>query len=263
MRILITNDDGFDAPGLAALHRALRELGDVVVVAPAVCHSAKGHAVDTKSPLKLERRNLEPFGEMFIVHSSPADCIRIGLRHLLVDSPPDLVVSGINPGANLGVDLFYSGTAAAAREAALLGVPAIALSRLIHDDFPIDWEKVAGVANRIVRTLIQPQFQLPGGCVWNVNLPTVQDECYPDEITIVRQGIGPHAIEFRVAESCGNVTLLKYTGAYRDRVRSADCDVAQLFDRRLTATAIGPDLTVELPNLSQSRVSLVDLSCPD
>ena len=121
MRFLITNDDGFDAPGLAALYTALKELGDVDVVAPAVCHSAKGHAVNTRDGIQVERRSVEPFGEMYIAHSSPADCVRLGLRGLGLKSP-DFVVAGINPGANLGVDLYYSGTVAAAREAAIMGV---------------------------------------------------------------------------------------------------------------------------------------------
>lgn len=263
MRILITNDDGFDAPGLAALHHAMTSLGEVCVVAPAVCHSAKGHAVDTKSPLKLERRRIDPLGDIHIVHSSPADCIRVGLRHVLRDSPPDLVVSGINPGANLGVDLFYSGTAAAAREAALLGVPAIAVSRLIHADFPIDWDIVSRVTRRIVQTLHKAQFRLPAGCFWNVNLPTVPDEKYPDQLTIVRQGTGPHAVAFRPVSAADDVTFLEYTAAYRDRARSTDCDVAMLFDRHLTASVVGPDMTAMTAFDCQSQVSLVDPSCPD
>lgn len=104
MRFLITNDDGFDAPGLEALWQALLPLGTVEVVAPAVCHSSRGHAVDTKNPIRVERREVEPFGGIRIVHSSPADCIRVGLRHVMADNPPDCVVAGINPGANLGVD---------------------------------------------------------------------------------------------------------------------------------------------------------------
>jgi 5'/3'-nucleotidase SurE len=128
MRFLITNDDGYDAPGLMALYRALKPLGEVTVVAPLTCHSSKGHAVDTKNALRVERRHVDPYGPIHIAHASPADCIRVGLKHVMQEKP-DFVIAGINPGANLGVDMFYSGTAAAAREAALLGVPAIALSR--------------------------------------------------------------------------------------------------------------------------------------
>lgn len=98
MRFLITNDDGFDAPGLQALWEALVPLGAVEVVAPAVCHSSKGHAVDTKNSIRVEQRDVEPFGRIRVVQASPADCIRVGLRHVMLENPPDVVVAGINPG---------------------------------------------------------------------------------------------------------------------------------------------------------------------
>ena len=105
MKFLITNDDGFDGPGLAALYHGLAALGDVRVVAPAVCHSAKGHAVNTHSPIKVESRSVAPFGAIEIVDSSPADCVRVGLCAPGAERP-DFVVAGVNTGANLGVDLF-------------------------------------------------------------------------------------------------------------------------------------------------------------
>jgi 5'-nucleotidase len=256
MQFLISNDDGFDAPGLAALFLALRPLGDVTVVAPAVCQSAKGHAVDTKSPLKLEHRKLEPFGTVHVVHSSPADCIRVGLKHVC-QTPPDAVISGINPGANLGVDLFYSGTAAAAREAALLGVPAIAVSRLLQDGFPIDWAIVSRLTTRIVRTLLHEQFRLPACHFWNVNLPVVPNEQYPDTITFVPQGTGPHAVQFRSLGQDGDIELLEYTGNYRQRKRSEGCDVDRLFGQNITATPISPDMTGQtlgIPSRSPARL---------
>jgi 5'-nucleotidase len=249
MHFLITNDDGFDAPGLAALHHALAPLGQVTVVAPAVCHSSRGHAVDTKNPIRVDRRQLPPFQQLHVVHASPADCIRVALKHILTN-PPDCVVAGINPGANLGVDLFYSGTAAAAREAAFLGVPAVALSRLIHPDFPIDWNALAKHTTQVVQLLLSPRFKLPPGHFWNVNFPTVPNEQYPSEITVVPQGIGPHAVEFSVIEETQDSQLLAYSASYRDRLRSGQCDVHHLFEQRLTATPVGPSLTASaLPPL--------------
>jgi 5'-nucleotidase len=262
MKFLISNDDGFDAPGLAALYQALRPIGDVIVVAPAECHSAKGHAVDTKRPLRVERRHVPPFGEIRIVHSSPADCIRVGLRYIC-DTPPDFVIAGINPGANLGVDLFYSGTAAAAREAAILGVPAMAISRLLHADFPVDWQVVSRFAERVVRTLMADRFQLPPGHFWNVNFPTVPGEVYPEEITFVPQGTGPHAVAFRLLEQTGDSEFLEYSAAYRERLKSDSCDVKHLFDQRLTATPVGPAMTLDHPELMHSSVSLLNPSCAD
>ena len=262
MNFLITNDDGFDAPGLAALYKALLPLGDVTVVAPATCHSAKGHAVDTKTPLRIQRRNIEPFGDIFIVHSSPADCVRAGLRHVM-KNPPDFVIAGINPGANLGVDLFDSGTAAAAREAAILGVPAVALSRLLNAEFPVDWDVLSAHATRVLRTILTDHFRLPIGHFWNLNFPAVKDEQYPEEITIVPHGTAAHAVSFKVVDRTADSEILEYSAAYRDRGRSDICDVKHLFDQRLTATPVGPSMTLAMPNLMHSTVSLFIASCAD
>jgi 5'-nucleotidase len=262
VRFLITNDDGFDAPGLTALYQSLLPLGDVTVVAPATCHSSKGHAVDTKNAIRVERRHVEPFGEIHIVHSTPADCIRVGIRHLL-KSPPDFVVAGINPGANLGVDLFYSGTAAAAREAALLGVPAIALSRLLHGGFPVNWAVLSKHVTRVVRRIMEPEYQLPIGHFWNINFPTVAEEEYPGEMTLAPHGTEPHAVAFKVIEKSGNFEILEYSAVYRDRARSEQCDVHHVFEQRITATPVGPSLTSGPAISMQSRVSLSNATCAD
>lgn len=262
MKFLISNDDGFDAPGLAALYEALQPHGTVTVVAPNVCHSSRGHAVDTKQPIRIERRFVPPFGEISVVHSSPADCIRIGLRHVMKQAP-DFVIAGINPGANLGVDLYYSGTAAAAREAALLGIPAIALSRYLHPDFPVDWRILSDHATRVVARLLTPEFTLPRGHFWNVNFPAVANEQYPDEITIVPHGTEPHAVAFTVLESSPEAELVAYSGVYRERGRSDCCDVRHLFEQRLTATPIGPQSTALTGFQTFSQVSLVDANIPD
>lgn len=262
MRFLITNDDGFDAPGLAALYQSLLPLGDVTVVAPATCHSSKGHAVDTKNTIRVERRHVEPFGEIYIVHSSPADCIRVGMRHIL-QSPPDFVLAGINPGANLGVDLFYSGTAAAAREGALLGVPAIALSRLLQGNFAIDWDRLSKHVTRVVRRIMEPEYRLPSGHFWNINFPTVDAEEYPGEMTLAPQGTDPHAVAFKVVEQAENVEILEYSAQYRDRGRCEFCDVHHVFEQRITATPVGPSLTSGPTFSMQSLVSLSNATCAD
>ena len=262
MKILITNDDGYDAPGLAALYHALQPLGEVIVVAPATCHSSKGHAVDTKTPIRIERRSVDPFGPIYVVHSSPADCIRVGLCHVL-EQKPDLVVTGINPGANLGVDLFYSGTAAAAREAALMAVPAIALSRYMRGDGPIDWEVLGKFAHRTVKTLAHTDHRLPAGHFWNVNFPAVSDGNYPEQITFVPHGVDPHAVRFEVLQQDDHSQILGYSAQYRDRGKSDWCDVRHLFDDKLTATAVGPHLTAHQHFAHNSQVSLHDAACPD
>lgn len=262
MRFLITNDDGYDAPGLAALYQALLPLGEVTVVAPSTCHSSKGHSVDTKNAIRLERKNVAPFGEIRIAHASPADCVRVGLCHVM-QTRPDFVIAGINPGANLGVDLFYSGTAAAAREAAILGVPAIALSRLLHSDFPVDWNILSRHVTGVIQTMMAEKYRLPTGHFWNVNFPAVHGENYPGKITFVPHGTEPHAVSFKVVESSEHSELLAYSAVYRDRGRSAECDVHHVFTDHLTATSVGPSLTSGPFEHLHSSVSLPDASCAD
>ena len=150
MNILLTNDDGFDAEGLAALRDVAGARGRVTTVAPTVQHSMKSHAITTGTPLELERDG--GVEDAWRCSGTPADCVRIGLRHLPL-GPVELVLSGINHGANLGVDVFYSGTVAAAREAALLGVPAIAVSQLSRNDRAIDWQQARRLASEALDEL--------------------------------------------------------------------------------------------------------------
>lgn len=126
MRILVTNDDGLHAPGLIHLVRFCRQLGEVTTIVPLVEQSGKSHGIELKKPFKVHEVELEPGIVAYAVESTPADCVRYGV--LARGMKFDLVISGINRGYNLGVDSLYSGTVAAAREAALHGIPAIALS---------------------------------------------------------------------------------------------------------------------------------------
>ena len=130
MRILISNDDGILAPGLAALHAAVCDLGETTVVAPSSPQSAAGHSITLREPLAVRRVMVNDSAHPFwgnSVAGRPADCVRLAVRKLLAEWP-DLVVSGINAGANVGVNVFYSGTVAAAAEAAMLGIPSVAFS---------------------------------------------------------------------------------------------------------------------------------------
>jgi len=133
MRILLTNDDGIHAPGIEAMATPLRDMGDLTVVAPDVEQSAVSHSITLSVPLRVRKveRNGEFFG--YGVSGAPADCVKIALA-ALCDERPDVLVSGINHGANVGIDVFYSGTVAAAIEAAFVGVPSIAASIEVGPD---------------------------------------------------------------------------------------------------------------------------------
>jgi 5'-nucleotidase len=166
MKVLLTNDDGIFAEGLWALYRAFTPAHEVAVVAPDRERSAVGHGITLNDPLRAEEVTVNGGWRGYAVTGKPADCIKLGLLELL-PFRPDLVLSGINPGANVGVNLNYSGTVAAAREAALYGVPAIALSILGREvaDYDDAARFAVGLAEQVVTR------GLPFGTMLNVNLP--------------------------------------------------------------------------------------------
>lgn len=165
MLILVTNDDGVRSPGIRALAAALQELGRVVVVAPDRNRSAVAHALTLEQPLRAEE--IKP--EVFSVDGTPTDCVNLGIHGLLKESP-DLVVSGINRGSNLGDDITYSGTVCAAMEASLMGLPAIAVS-LNTNHFLADELKLAAEFTKKLAQLVLDKG-LPPDTFLNVNVPS-------------------------------------------------------------------------------------------
>lgn len=162
-RILVTNDDGVEAEGLGRLAEALRAVGEVVVVAPDREQSASGHALTLHRPLRM--RELRP--NVYSVDGTPTDCVNLAVLWLLADRPPDLVVSGINNGSNLGDDVTYSGTVSAGFEGVLLGVPSIAFSQKTGDGS--SFERSAAFAARLVVALLGGPP--PRDILLNVNFP--------------------------------------------------------------------------------------------
>lgn len=171
MRILLTNDDGIYAPGLAALYEELRTLGDVEVVAPAVNQSGVAHSITHLQPLIVQEafRGKEHFG--WEVDGSPADCVKLAIQELCRPEP-DVIVSGINGGANAGINVLYSGTVAAAIEGAFFGVTSIAVS-LTMNTHP-DFEKAAQLAVRLIPQILEQDPQ--PGALWNINFPESRAE---------------------------------------------------------------------------------------
>lgn len=167
-RILVTNDDGINAPGLKILEKIARGLGrDVWVVAPEVEQSGAGHALTIRRPLQV--RQVSP--RRFAVEGTPTDCVLLAVNALIADRRPDIVLSGINRGANLGEDVHYSGTVAAAMEATLLGIPAIAMSQL-RSGTQIHWGTAEAHAATVIEKLASIDW--PKGVLVNVNFPNVQ-----------------------------------------------------------------------------------------
>ena len=164
MRILISNDDGYFAPGLAALAEGLRDLAEIVVVAPERDRSGASNSLTLDRPLSVRTASS---GYLYL-NGTPTDCVHVAVTGLL-DHRPDLVVSGINDGANMGDDTIYSGTVAAAMEGFLLGIPAIAFSLATkgHDHL----EDAARVARDVVSRYLSRPFPSPGPVLLNVNIP--------------------------------------------------------------------------------------------
>lgn len=168
MLILLTNDDGIEAPGLAALERAMAGLGECWTVAPATEQSAKSHSLTMHEPLRLQ-----PAGERrWSVTGTPADCVYLAVHHVL-PARPGLVVSGINRGSNLATDVYYSGTVAGAREGAILDIPSVAVSQHLAGRDPV-WETAERVARDVVEAVLARG--LPAGHLLNVNVPAVPPE---------------------------------------------------------------------------------------
>jgi 5'-nucleotidase len=162
-RILVTNDDGYTAEGISRVMAALEGLGEVWMVAPDGEQSAVSHALTLDRPLRVRRIA----DRRFAVNGTPTDCVTLGISNLLGDRPPDLVVSGINRGGNMGVDVHYSGTVSAAFEGVILGYPAIAVSQVVGEG--MSWDASAAVSRELAAWVLE--HGLPRSTLLNANVP--------------------------------------------------------------------------------------------
>ncbi|MEE3369670.1 MAG: 5'/3'-nucleotidase SurE [Planctomycetota bacterium] len=230
MKILLTNDDGIDAPGLAALCEAVSDLGEIRVVAPEAPHSGCSHHATTERLLHLR----EVGAGRFAVDGTPVDCVRLGLSEVLADA--DWVVAGINWGGNLGVDVLMSGTVAAAREAALLGIPAIALSQYCRHP-EIDWSSASLWAREMVESL--QERELGRREFWNVNFPDLSVAGAPEGgLTKPRDRdcpleLGPLPMRFERAADAW-----QYRCDYHGRPSHPGSDVAICFAGEISITRV-------------------------
>ena len=184
MRILVTNDDGINAPGLKVLEKIAGRLSDDVwVVAPETNQSGAAHSLTLHEPLRCR----EVSERRYAVRGTPTDCVIMGVRHILLENPPTLVLSGVNYGSNIAEDVTYSGTIAGAIEGALLGIRSFAMSLTVGFDQEgsIPWETPLAYGPEIVQRLLDAD--LPEGIVMNVNFPDMAPEAVAG-ISIVRQG---------------------------------------------------------------------------
>lgn len=238
-RILITNDDGIDAPGLAVHERIAAELApEVWVVAPEHDQSGVSHAVSLHHPIRASERGLRRYA----ITGTPGDCAVMGLAHLMPD-PPQLLLSGVNRGANLGLETVFSGTVGGAMTGMLLGIPAIALSQAWTDRAHVRWETAAALGADIVRRLLAIGWGA-ATCL-NVNFPDLPAaECGP--LTLARQG--PGLIQGLQVEARTDPRGLRYHWiSFRrgPREQGPEGDVDALAAGRIVVTPLRYDRTDE------------------
>lgn len=225
MKLLLTNDDGIDAPGLRLLVTVAREFGDVIVVAPDGVRSGCGHQVNNERPIQLTE--VRP-GE-FACDGTPADCARVGLTHLT--DGVDWVLSGVNDGGNLGIDVYMSGTVAAVRESVLLGTPGIAMSQFVGRKNSVDWAARTTLLRSVLDQLLKTSS--PASGFWNVNFP-IWDERQPiPSIVECQLDVNRHDVRFEKLDD-----RLHYRGVYRDRPRTPGCDVDVCFGGNIALTSV-------------------------
>jgi 5'-nucleotidase len=247
MRILITNDDGIHAHGLAVLESIARQLSDDVwVVAPETDQSGVSHSISLNDPLRLRKIA----DKRYAVKGTPTDCVIMGIRHILLENKPDLVLSGVNHGQNVAEDVTYSGTIAGAMEGTILGVRSIALSQAYgpgnRDD--IHWDCAETHAPGIIRKVLETGF--PKNTLVNINFPN----CDPSEVTGTASTVqGQRNQELlRVDERAdGRMKPYYWIAFARGKVIPAEgTDLHALAEKRISITPIKLDLT-DLPTTTE------------
>src|SRR5262245_20662540 len=225
MKLLLTNDDGIDAPGLEALHAVARQIGQPLLAAPAEPQSGCSHQVTTDRAVRVEARG----PDRFAVFGTPADSVGVGLHRLATETV--WVLSGINHGGNLGADVHYSGTVAAVREAVLHGWPGVALSHFHRRGRALDWERAVRWVVPLVRDLLARPWER--GTFWHVNLPSLLPAEADPEVAFCPLDPSPLPLNF-VHEGEG----YHYAGDYFTRQRIIGGDVDVCFSGKIAVTQI-------------------------
>jgi 5'-nucleotidase len=223
MTIILTNDDGIDAPGIRALATAVN--GQGIFIAPNTEYSNCGHQVTTHQPIEVKCRSQQEYA----VFGTPADCIRLAISQLC----PEIswVISGINAGGNMGVDVYSSGTVAAVREATFHGIPGIALSQYRQGKNPIDWQQTTRWAIQVLKDLLHRP--LKPGCFWNVNFPFVEPQNPDPPIIFCQPSTQPLPIDYQV-----NGSKYYYKGIYGQRQRTPGTDVEVCLSGNIAVTQL-------------------------
>ncbi|GJQ23781.1 MAG: 5'/3'-nucleotidase SurE [Planctomycetia bacterium] len=238
MQILLTNDDGIYAPGIAALKQNIQDLGHVTVVAPDVEQSGVGHSITFSHPLRIREAHLDNEFIGYSVNGSPADCVKLAIYEAMKNKP-DVVISGINMGTNVGIHILYSGTVAAAVEAAIMGYPSIAISFEISGRYD-DIHSAAKVARDIIKRIIT--HKLPKGSLLNVNIPSIP----PDQIKgikVTRQFAHDFKENFEKRIDPGGKAYYWLLGTDKRLHREEETDIHAVNEGYISITPLLYDLT--------------------
>jgi 5'-nucleotidase len=239
MRILLTNDDGILAPGLAAMYQELVQIGDVDVAAPDSVQSAAGHAITLHGPLSAKKIHAHNAFYGWAIGGRPADCVKLAVSQLLKHRP-DMVVSGINDGANVAVNVLYSGTVAAAAEGAILGLPAVAVSLEWGDE--LNFERAACIAGRIVsRYAAAVKLGRPPCPLLNVNIPNCGGG-WPLGIRVAPQSVQKVEDTFTVTSECDGISQYQLSGWFNE-FGPPEYDLGALRDGYVVLTPLHFDMT--------------------
>ncbi|MBN2137800.1 MAG: 5'/3'-nucleotidase SurE [Sedimentisphaerales bacterium] len=237
MRILLANDDGIFAPGLAAIYKKLTTIADVTVAAPDTSRSGAGHSITFRRPLVATKVDINGLFTGYSVQGSPADCVKLASMQLC-EEPIDLLVSGINNGANVGINVYYSGTIGAAMEGAFLGIPSVAMSLAVEGpDMPGDFDKAAVHCLQILKKLMP----VKNGTVININIPQLS-RGEPKGVRVVPQSNTGFNESYRRSTNEQGQTVFQLTGDHHV-IDGTETDTTSLEEGYITITALAPDMT--------------------
>jgi len=251
LKILLTNDDGIYAKGLYCLYNELKKDHDISVVAPYSEMSAVGHAITLNSPLRVQEIYRDGSFYGYAVTGTPADCVKIAVQELLKDDLPDIVLSGINLGSNVGIDVLYSGTVSAATEGAYLGIKSAAISLATRED--PDFSFASRFSRQIIKFLLENHFDR--GIALNINIPAIPEKRIKG-VVFTRQAITQYREYFeKRIDPRGNVYYWLAGEIMIEENGRPDTDILALRNDMITITPINCDLTSnkELERLRNSQ----------
>lgn len=254
--ILLTNDDGIYAPGLAALERELRQLGEVFLVAPAVEQSGVGHSITYLTPLIVKEVYEGEHRLGWAVEGSPADCVRLAVSEFL-PRKPDLVVSGINSGLNAGINVLYSGTVAAAIEGAFFGITSMAVS--LEFDEHARFDKAARIARAVIEQILTQKGPAPQ--LYNLNIPTAALRGSP-QVRVVPMDVAQYGEKFEKRVDPWGRVYYWATGLPHPAATEYETDLTAMAEGKITLTPLGYDLT-RRPVLAEMEKWRFDLNVPE